>query len=397
MKCPNCGYFNLPNAQICGRCMRALTETNSSDAASSDEWLPPRASNRTLRQKLDISVSPFTRRAISSAENTADNVIQSVQQLPQNAQIAREDLNESARAQIKRTQIYKQLAQVEETWEEFFVRAGLVLLSIVPGLSQIISQRYRPALILSSGWILNALAFYLTIRSPISDGFLWCFGLIHLASIFENLSYQEDWLDERATLRAARYSFLSLGYIAVFAVAILSYTTNRFTPIQVTNPNYHLAYPNMGSPVVQNGDTLIFENFDFSRVQRGDLLIEEDNQFQVNTYEGGGTETADALWKVVGLPGDKLTSQGGVLFVNGKAVPKQWVPAFFIAPDGISKRVPMGELAVCGILYGYAIQPHTTTAPPSRFEILPYPKLTRRVLAIAGPPEHRQLFRQPNN
>jgi hypothetical protein len=64
MKCPNCGYFNLPGASACGQCRRSLEEGSTPAAAAVPiaEIYPPRASKRSAAAQIDAH-SPTARRA----------------------------------------------------------------------------------------------------------------------------------------------------------------------------------------------------------------------------------------------------------------------------------------------------------------------------------------------
>lgn len=71
MKCPNCGYFNLPGANVCGQCRRALDGTSTPakpEAVPIADIIPPRAKNRSLAMNIEAH-SPTTRAAKRFAES----------------------------------------------------------------------------------------------------------------------------------------------------------------------------------------------------------------------------------------------------------------------------------------------------------------------------------------
>ena len=74
-------------------------------------------------------------------------------------------------------------------------------------------------------------------------------------------------------------------------------------------------------PTLQIGDRIIVDKLavDFGTIHRGDILV-----FKAPPAENCGEVVTDLVKRVVGLPGDHLTSKGNTIYVNGKALKETW-------------------------------------------------------------------------
>ncbi len=74
-------------------------------------------------------------------------------------------------------------------------------------------------------------------------------------------------------------------------------------------------------PTLQIGDRIIVSKLsvDFGTINRGDVLV-----FRAPPAENCGEPVTDLVKRVIGLPGDHLTSKGNTIYVNGAAFKEAW-------------------------------------------------------------------------
>lgn len=75
-------------------------------------------------------------------------------------------------------------------------------------------------------------------------------------------------------------------------------------------------------PTLLIGDRIVVDKLsvDFGSIHRGDILV-----FKAPPTENcGGPPVTDLVKRVIGLPGDVLTSKGNTIYVNGKPLAENW-------------------------------------------------------------------------
>jgi signal peptidase I len=114
--------------------------------------------------------------------------------------------------------------------------------------------------------------------------------------------------------RSARRSVIEWGAIVVAAV-LVSFLLRTFV-IQT----YYIPSGSM-EPTLLIGDRIIVSklSLDFGSIHRGDILV-----FKAPPSEHCGTPVTDLVKRVIGLPGDHLTSVGNTIYVNGKPLKLTW-------------------------------------------------------------------------
>src|SRR5262245_6801040 len=76
----------------------------------------------------------------------------------------------------------------------------------------------------------------------------------------------------------------------------------------------------------------------------GRIFGAEPNRGDVVVFKLPRDNSTDYIKRVIGLPGDEIQVQDGVLFINGKAVPKVRKGEFLTREeDGLQRRVPTFE------------------------------------------------------
>ena len=74
-------------------------------------------------------------------------------------------------------------------------------------------------------------------------------------------------------------------------------------------------------PTLQIGDRIIVSKLssELGTIHRGDILV-----FRAPPAEHCGEPVTDLVKRVIGLPGDQLTSKGNTIYVNGSALRETW-------------------------------------------------------------------------
>lgn len=133
MKCPNCGYFNLPGATACGQCRRSLQDGSTPGASATvpvAEIYPPRASKRSASAQLDAH-SPTARRAKRVARADWDQTKINVAERRLNFQAGWQSFKDSV------------LWWFDSANQRKAMQWNLPpLLSIIPGLGQLVQGRF---------------------------------------------------------------------------------------------------------------------------------------------------------------------------------------------------------------------------------------------------------------
>jgi len=129
-------------------------------------------------------------------------------------------------------------------------------------------------------------------------------------------------------------------------------------------------------PTLQDGEYILVNKlaYKFSEPKRGDIIV---FIFPVNPAE-------DLIKRIIGVPGDTVTVQDGVLTVNGAVVDEPYIsapPAY----NG-SWQVPEGNLFVLGDNRNDSRDSH-------QWGLLPVENVIGRSVLIYWPPEEWQIIR----
>ncbi len=91
-------------------------------------------------------------------------------------------------------------------------------------------------------------------------------------------------------------------------------------------------------PTLQVGDRIIVNklSYDLHGVDRGDIVV-----FSRPPSENcGGPEVNDLVKRVIGLPGDLISLNGGYVYVNGQRLDESWLPSI---EQGHTEPGPTGD------------------------------------------------------
>lgn len=98
-------------------------------------------------------------------------------------------------------------------------------------------------------------------------------------------------------------------------------------------------------PTLQLGDRLIVDKLsvDFGTINRGDIVV-----FKAPPAENCGVKVADLVKRVIGIPGDHLTSKGNTIYVNGIPLKEAWTHTEPLGPAIGNVTVPANQYFMMG-------------------------------------------------
>jgi len=101
-------------------------------------------------------------------------------------------------------------------------------------------------------------------------------------------------------------------------------------------------------PTLQIGDRIIVSKvtYDFRSVERGDIIVFRAPPAEHN--DCGDPGVTDLVKRVMGLPGEVISSRGNNVTINGKVVPEPWFPATPLGPAIGTMKIPAGHYFVMG-------------------------------------------------
>jgi hypothetical protein len=286
MKCPSCGFYNLPNVPSCGRCGQALV---GGGPAQSESFYPARARDRTVRQSVGARFSRVDA-WLSDRSHAFSNISRGIDI---GVGIAQPRLP-------SRPEVISALI----TWL-------LLTVAVIPGFAQLMQRRFVSATIWAVSTAAMAAVCWVNLRSPLLDLLLWPMAFLMIGSVFDVAHRRLP--DETTSIgaemrRHLRLFLLSLSVVFSWAAVVMWACSFAFQLILIQDI-YVGGLEVSDVVVVQETATLPM------RIRRGDIVI-SDSTFGM--YDSGpGIET------VIGLPGDRVDYENGQLYVNGAKLPSQ--------------------------------------------------------------------------
>jgi len=100
-------------------------------------------------------------------------------------------------------------------------------------------------------------------------------------------------------------------------------------------------------PTLQIGDRIVVSKLsvEFGTIHRGDVLV---FKAPPGVLSACGDDVADLVKRVIGLPGDHLTSKGNVIYVNHVALTQPWTHVEPIGKSIGSVTVPANSYFMMG-------------------------------------------------
>jgi signal peptidase I len=104
-----------------------------------------------------------------------------------------------------------------------------------------------------------------------------------------------------------------MGWVITIAAALLISTGTRAYAVQ----SFFIPTPSM-TPTLMPGDRILVDKLS-STIHRGDIVV-----FKNPPEDSGGPPTL--VKRVIGLPGERISSTGSQVLINGKPVAEPWLP-----------------------------------------------------------------------
>lgn len=344
MKCASCGYYNLPNTTVCGRCRRSLAPATAPAETSFADLYPPRARNR-----------PRLWRLLTWWERNASRVT-----LPH---IEPGVLTTSR----------------EETARSLIAMAG-----IVPGLGAAVYRRRKDAVAQSTGSLALAGLFAVTIHYDISNlfGFLLLTLLAYCQFYTLRLIYPPPADEDRRFLRAVRHALLSIVAVALTSIALMRLSGELY-----------LVQSSALEPVFHEGDTIVVR--DSAKIHRGEIVAAQLDSTGLGDGEHDVIIQGLTVDRVLGLPGDTVTVDGGAVWVNGAH--SSMANARIQGTEDATVKVPPGTVCVWrpGVSVNYDDGPATPgmLRGLSTVECIGDTSIIGRVVAVVSPARDRRIVK----
>jgi signal peptidase I len=115
---------------------------------------------------------------------------------------------------------------------------------------------------------------------------------------------------------ARRRRRVFIEWVAIVVVAVLASILVRTFVFET----YFIPSASM-EPTLMIGDRIIVNKLavDFGTIHTGDIIV-----FKAPPNENCGTKVDDLVKRVIGVPGDHLTSKGNTIYINGKPLKITW-------------------------------------------------------------------------
>jgi len=98
-------------------------------------------------------------------------------------------------------------------------------------------------------------------------------------------------------------------------------------------------------PTLMVGDRILVDKLSYHlhAVHRGDIVV-----FATPPGEDAGPNVKDLVKRVIGLPGETISSAGGQVVINGKPLKEPWLVPGTVTTGITTQKIPAGEYFVMG-------------------------------------------------
>ncbi len=180
------------------------------------------------------------------------------------------------------------------------------------------------------------------------------------------------------TRRRRRWLF-ELGAVVVVAV-VLAVVLRAFV-VQV----YYVPSTSM-LPTLRPGDRIVVDklSFDLHPIVRGDIIVFSRPPREHQAC--GGAIVPDLVKRVIGLPGQTISSRGNQVLIDGKPIPQPWLP------PGTQLGRPIPTTVIPPNDY-YVLGDHRDTSCDSRYwGFVSKSTIVGEVVAVLWPPSRIHFF-----
>ncbi len=154
-------------------------------------------------------------------------------------------------------------------------------------------------------------------------------------------------------MRRPRRRHVAAEWALVIGAAIVMSLVMRTLVLQT----YFIPSGSM-EPTLQIGDRLIVDKLsvDFGTINRGDIVV-----FKAPSAVSRDCHDAvtDLVKRVIGLPGDHLTSKGNIIYVNGRPLQENWPHVEPLGPPIGHVTVPTNHYFMVGDNHPYSCDSRT--------------------------------------
>lgn len=142
----------------------------------------------------------------------------------------------------------------------------------------------------------------------------------------------------RVARRARRHRHWLVSWLVVIAVAVLASVLLRLFVVQTFFVPSASMYPTL-----QVGDRILVQKLGFS-LPRGAIVV-----FDHPKADLEGPLHEDLVKRIIGLPGETISSEGNTVYIDGKPLRESWLPEG--TPLGqriVTQTIPKGEYFMMG-------------------------------------------------
>jgi len=378
MRCPKCGYFNLPGADQCGQCRQSLVQPSAPAPVAFDDIYPPRARNRSASEQWNARggrPARVLRRGIAAAGERRSAVWQQIR-----SRVSRGPV--PTRAQI---------AADLRCW-------SLASAAVIPGIGHMLIGLYRRGFALLAA-AMALVAGILLIHLSIADVLVWALLGLMCYSVWDTSQRvfpQAAGSVRAGELRQARLALMSVALVFSTVWFVQWLASSRYPLVTMANQTE--------APALQDGDSLVTQVIDPARLHRGEIVLADES------FGGAGLmymneevpyQNSPIVERVIGIAGDQIACHAGQILVNDHVLGKGALPLTYskvragLVGD-VTATVPTGSVCLWRPpLYaerdGQPLTWRQVQAQP--FAMVPYSDIHGRVLAVFDPPEHRRWLR----
>jgi signal peptidase I len=142
------------------------------------------------------------------------------------------------------------------------------------------------------------------------------------------------------THRARRGSRWLIEWAIVLVVAIVVAVGIRTYVVQT----FFIPSASM-EPTLMIGDRILVDKISYHLhpIHRGDIVV-----FATPPGEDAGPNVKDLVKRIIGLPGETISSAGGQVVINGKPLKEPWLVPGTVTTGITTQKIPAGEYFVMG-------------------------------------------------
>ncbi len=142
------------------------------------------------------------------------------------------------------------------------------------------------------------------------------------------------------THRARRGGRWLIEWAVVLVVAVVVAVGIRTFVVQT----FYIPSASM-EPTLMIGDRILVDkvSYHLHSVRRGDIVV-----FATPPGEDAGPDVKDLVKRVIGLPGDTISSAGGQVVIDGTPLKESWLVPGTVTTGITTQKVPAGEYFVMG-------------------------------------------------